>query len=98
MQHIKDRIKLGAVLAAAILLISAILSLISCKKNSHECEKWLVLDYCKKRSNNVNCDVSGTQYERTICDEDLQLAHDGKEKVRLSDNDIILLTRYIHKI
>lgn len=97
MQHIRDRLKLGAVLAAALLLFTLILSLFSCKKDSQECEKWLVQDFCYPKNSTVHC----FQYdpkERSVCGDELSLARQGKVKIRKEDQDVRLTTVYIRKV
>lgn len=97
MQYIKDRLKIGAVLAALTILLSVIISLFSCKKGSQDCEKWLVQDFCYPKNSTVHC-FKYDPIERTVCGDDLSLARQGKVKVRRDDQDVKLTTTYIRKV
>lgn len=72
--------------------------ILSCKKNSYECERWLVQDHCFPKSQNVLCTRDETPRERDVCGDELKLAREGKIKTRLDNEDVTLTTTYLHKV
>lgn len=82
----------------SLIIFTVVILIVGCKKDSSKCEKWIIRDYCVKKQSNVACDETGTPREQSVCNDDIKLAEQGKQKVRFEDASVRLMTQYIRKV
>lgn len=70
----------------------------SCKKDSQECETWLVQETCTANNSSVRCSDDPSPKEHYTCGSELEDARAGKIVVIRNDADIKRTRTYIRKV